>query len=471
MKQHTSILKRVTLFLLAFALCFSMAACASSDNASSSTASASNGDASAAESSGDKKVIKFAHMFAETEEGTDVMMADPYQWVCAAKEKFEAENPDYTVELEYMDSNTINTKIMTDVAAGVSHDVCLAQSAEMPQHIKANSLYDISEFFNAWSEEEQAEFNWNPVWGNLTDENGGLYAIPFGLHTRTIAYRKSMFEAAGLDPETVPKSYDELVEYAKKLTDKENDVWGLGIYLGPHQATCEVVLMPMVWSRGGSIFDDATQKATFTDPACIDSVKWIYDCVYKYEVSPTWTMSGQQSETLLAPFLEGQFAMAFGIGNYWLSETEKAGLTKGAYPATGNVESDVGWFTVPEDGKTYCNAWLVGVCANSSDPAMAFKLLEASLDKEVLPKAISYSGLPARASEYKSEIYSADFWQDWYHLAIDTGHIAPVTPYYNNLKDAIVQATQDIITGKNIENVESILKQYEDDFNAQYAAE
>ena len=69
-------------------------------------------------------------------------------------------------------------------------------------------------------------------------------------------------------------------------------------------------------------------------------------------------MSGEQSETLLAPFLEGQFAMAFGIGNYWLSETEAAGLTKGAYPATSEVESDVAWCVVPDEGGVlYCNAW------------------------------------------------------------------------------------------------------------------
>lgn len=474
MKQHTNQIKKLLSLLLAALLCLSIAACASSDGGSGSGGGgdASGSGASEAEPDGEKKVLKLAHLFAESSEGTDVMMSDPYQWMVAAKEKFEEENAGYEVELEYMDSNSINTKLMTDAAAGVVHDVCMTQSAEMPQHIQANSLYDISEYFNAWSEEDQAEFNWNPVWGNLVDADGGLYAIPFGLHTRTLAYRKSMFEAAGLDPNDPPKTYDEVLEYAQILTDKENDVWGLGLYLGPHQATCEVVLMPMVWSRGGTIFDDATQKATFTDPACVESLKWIYDCVYTYEVSPSWTMSGEQSETLLAPFLEGQFAMAFGIGNYWLSETEAAGLTKGAYPATSEVESDVAWCVVPDEGGVlYCNAWLLSVHANTSDPDMAFKLLETALDEDIIGLSESYGGLPARASAYEGDVYSADFWQTWYHLAMDKGHIAPVTPYYNNLKDAIVQATQDIITNQNYDDIESILKQYEDDFNAQYASE
>ena len=62
---------------------------------------------------GEKKVIKLAHMFTEGE-GTTTFMSDPYQWVLAAVEKFEKENPEYKVELEYIPGNDYSTKILTD---------------------------------------------------------------------------------------------------------------------------------------------------------------------------------------------------------------------------------------------------------------------------------------------------------------------------------------------------------------------
>lgn len=437
---------------------------------SSLAACGGNSDSAGTFSKDGKKVLKVAHVFSETgDSGTDALFSEPYQWILKAKEEFEEKYPDYVVELEYIDANNIDAKMMSDAASGISHDVVMTQSPMIAQHMKSQSLYNIEEFYNGWSQEEQEDFNWNPVWDNLKNNGEGLYAIPFGLHTRTLAYRKSYFKDAGLDPDSPPKTFDEVVEYAKKLTDAENDRWGLGIYLGPHMAACEA-MMALTWSRGGAIFDDASGKATFTDPACVEAVNWVYDCVYNEKISPSWTMSGDHSETLLSPFLEGKFAMAYGIGNYWLADTEKTGLTEGAYPASSEVDGDVTWCVIPEeDGSLYCNAWCLGIHANTSDAEASMHFIECALDPSVIGLSQSFGGLPARASEYEGDIYSADFWQTWFHMAVENGHCAPETPYFSNLSDALVQAVQEIMLSEDASSIEGTLKQYEDDFNSQYA--
>ena len=57
------------------------------------------------------------------------------------------------------------------------------------------------------------------------DWGEGLYALPFNISTPMFYYNKDMFEEAGLDPETPPQTWDELREYASKLSIP-NQRWG-----------------------------------------------------------------------------------------------------------------------------------------------------------------------------------------------------------------------------------------------------
>lgn len=61
--------------------------------------------------------------------------------------------------------------------------------------------------------------------------DGEIYRVPITATTRALIYNKDMFEAAGLVDEngeaTPPKTYDELREYAKVLTNEESRQYGI----------------------------------------------------------------------------------------------------------------------------------------------------------------------------------------------------------------------------------------------------
>lgn len=63
--------------------------------------------------------------------------------------------------------------------------------------------------------------------------DGKTYSIPFQRSTIIMYYNKDQFKEAGLDPEKPPTNWDELREYAKKLTvtDASGNVsrWGVMI--------------------------------------------------------------------------------------------------------------------------------------------------------------------------------------------------------------------------------------------------
>jgi sn-glycerol 3-phosphate transport system substrate-binding protein len=63
--------------------------------------------------------------------------------------------------------------------------------------------------------------------------DGKLYSMPFNSSTPLLYYNKTAFKEAGLDPDTPPTNFDEIIEMAEKLTIKDADGktvrWGFGM--------------------------------------------------------------------------------------------------------------------------------------------------------------------------------------------------------------------------------------------------
>lgn len=57
------------------------------------------------------------------------------------------------------------------------------------------------------------------VVGYYTDTSGNMLSLPFNSSTPIVYYNKTMFEKAGLDPNTPPKTWAELEEFSKKITE------------------------------------------------------------------------------------------------------------------------------------------------------------------------------------------------------------------------------------------------------------
>jgi sn-glycerol 3-phosphate transport system substrate-binding protein len=68
---------------------------------------------------------------------------------------------------------------------------------------------------------------------NYYTVGGKLYSMPFNTSAPIMYYNKTMFKAAGLDPEKPPRTYAEVIDAAKKLTKKDASgkvtVYGYGV--------------------------------------------------------------------------------------------------------------------------------------------------------------------------------------------------------------------------------------------------
>ena len=72
---------------------------------------------------------------------------------------------------------------------------------------------------------EDAGVDWDPgaylpaVVGYYSTPEGDMLSLPFNSSTPVLYYNKAAFEAAGLDPEQPPKTWDQLVEFAEKTQE------------------------------------------------------------------------------------------------------------------------------------------------------------------------------------------------------------------------------------------------------------
>ncbi len=75
-----------------------------------------------------------------------------------------------------------------------------------------------------------------------------VWGLPGELSVRVLMWRKDLFQEAGLDPDRPPQDWNELYQYAKKLSDPSQEKFGMNMSGGP-QASWD--FMAFLWSAGG----------------------------------------------------------------------------------------------------------------------------------------------------------------------------------------------------------------------------
>ena len=110
--------------------------------------------------------------------------------------------------------------------------------------------------------------------------DGKLYALVstpycYALHYNTKIFKENADKliAAGLDPNRAPRTMDELDAYAKVLDERNPD--------GSLRRTGYLPSEPgwdlgyIAYQFGGSYWDDANKKFTFTSPKVVDAFRWV----------------------------------------------------------------------------------------------------------------------------------------------------------------------------------------------------
>lgn len=410
-------------------------------------------------------VVKWAEFYSLV---TDINGKLNQDWIAVVVDQFQQENPGWTVELESFQWDQIDQRSIIDLAAGVDHDLMFSSPQLMAKHQETGDYIDLTPYIEQWPEEEQNDLNWSPGWAAAA-VGGQQVGISTGVHTRLNVINNELFEAAGLEQNAKFTTPDEMVEAAKALTKPDEDIWGLGMYLGPSRATIELYYSPMVWHFGGDIYDAEAKKASFTSEPGLQAAQWLYDLVYTSKVTPPYAYAADADygALILTNFVNGKLGQAMGFGSYWIGALQDQQMLENCFPATAECTvGKAGIMVQPGNAKAqFTNAWCLSIHKLSTNPDMAWKLMETVLKPENLA-TYPDAGLPARLTAWEQPQYSSEFYQTWLEAA-KNGRPMPPTPYYPELADTVAAALQEILA--NQADIESTMKTFEDEWNAKYA--
>ncbi|WP_309082944.1 sugar ABC transporter substrate-binding protein [Chelativorans sp.] len=176
------------------------------------------------------------------------------------------------IELVYVpNSEYINgTKLATSFASGTGPDIFIISPGDFLRYYNGGVLHDLTPFID---EAARADFPESVIANRMVD--GKIYGIPMEVEPMAMYYSIKAFEEAGLNENDVPKTWEELLEVAQKLTTPER--YGVLFETTPGYYQ-NFTWYPFLWQGGGE-FQTVDGKSAFDSPATVQALKFWQDAI------------------------------------------------------------------------------------------------------------------------------------------------------------------------------------------------
>lgn len=169
------------------------------------------------------------------------------------KVTFEAANPDITIEWVTAPYGEIVNQVVNMAGGGNKVDVIFGEIDWVPGLVDAGLAAPVRDILP-----QAFVDDFYPDVLKSFEVEGKPYGIPLYVSPYVLYYNKNLFTQAGLDPNKPPKTYDEMLSYAQKLSQLK-DANGNKVYaFGQTTASVPVSgasLTAMVFNFGGQVLD------------------------------------------------------------------------------------------------------------------------------------------------------------------------------------------------------------------------
>lgn len=198
-------------------------------------------------------------------------------------EAFEEANPDITVNHSNFPYAQYRTKVAAAVAAGEGPDVVQLYYGWLHDYLAAEILQPLSQDTFPHSEIENDFF---PMVGNMKS-GGEYYALPTAVRSLALFWNKKIFREAGLDPDVPPKTLDELVDMARKLTkrDRAGNITQVGLTMGPINQDHNWWREVLVRQFGGTPYNADNSQVTYNNDPGRAAFQYYADFATRHKTS------------------------------------------------------------------------------------------------------------------------------------------------------------------------------------------
>jgi len=191
-------------------------------------------------------------------------------------QRFNAQNPDITVRLEYMGSYaSLRQKIIASLAAGNFPDMAQSFETWTGKFVNAGKIATLTQFFNGPYGLTAAEIDdFFPFLRAANTYNGELWALPFNKSVPVIYYNSDMLKKAGLGPPADDWTWADFLDYARVLTVR-NEQNSRPEQYGFANSLSEWLFQCLLHQNGGSEFDPTERRVTYAQPPGITALKFM----------------------------------------------------------------------------------------------------------------------------------------------------------------------------------------------------
>ncbi len=304
---------------------------------------------------------------------------------------FYEEYPWISLDTQVLAPPDLSAKVQTSIAGGAPPDIVQGLSVgDALTYVANDQLLNLAPYAEAEG------FDWQSYYGSenidLYNPEGELYCVSESSDTRTLAYNKDMFDAAGLDYPTDDWTWDDLLAAAQVLTqdldgDGQTDQYGFVTHTWDYQ--------PWIWAAGGSFYNEDYTEVLSTDPVVMDTLQFLLDMRFEYGVWPPEEVTSTFPEPGFM-FAQGQVAMYTAR---WIPDTVFffADLPFNWDVVMMPMNPDTGLRAAGQGGGC------VGVFAATEHPEEAYQVWKwMTSDEGVYARSVGSSGvpmLPAGSSE------------------------------------------------------------------------
>ncbi len=339
-------------------------------------------------------------------------------------DEFEKENPDIKVDVQILAWDFGFDKIVTSIAAGNAPDLCELGSTWVPTFATGGVLADVTGGLNGVKDKY---LFWEPV-----TYQGKLFGAPWLVGTRALFYNKDLFRKAGLNPDNPPKTWNDLLEYSRKIEALGGGVHGFGIYVGEPYTPWQLFL-PFAWSDGAEVLSPDFNKSLINSPEFIETLSF-YNSLKKYSIKDRQAQVNQA-------FAEGKVGMQIsGEWNLMLIPQNNPGL-------------DYGVAVVPKpylnkgEPVSFAGGEVLVIFKQSKHPREAAKLMDFLIREDNIMKVVKSQKnvLPPTKESIKDPYFDEQPKQRVFFEQMLTAKPAPNHPNWQKVEEDLTRAIEQVV--------------------------
>ncbi|MBT1002583.1 extracellular solute-binding protein [Paenarthrobacter sp. DKR-5] len=427
----------------------------------------SDSGASNANQNGDAKDVTLTITGNEISGGKNAAGAD---WITnyvipkfEEAEKAKGVNAKVNFQPNGVDDEAYKTKISLDLSTGQGADVVAVDGIWLGEFADAGYIKPLNDVVG--KDKVQQWDGWKqikPAVQQVTTYDGNLYGVPDGTDGRVVYFNKKLFAQAGLPSDWQPKSWNDILDAARKLKSLQG-VTPLQINAGTAMGEAATMqgFLPLLQGTGQSIYKDGKWQG---DSQQVQDVLNFYSKVYGPEKlgDPLLQQDAKGRDKSFQEFSQNKLGILIESDYLWRSVINpKTGIDPMA-----DRDSTVGWAKIPAEsaGKGPNGAGFVSMSGGSAEvinpktkyPQQAWELLQFMSSADAIKARIGSNPQISARDDVNAEILSSDPL-----LKFISTEVLPITAYrpalpdYTQVSAALQKATGEVASGKSAQDAGS----------------